>query len=196
MYKHFNKNFIMSEEEEHLFQQSKSYWICKKLIDNDKEKVRDQCHVTGTFRGAAYCNCNINLKLTRKIPVIFHNLRGYDSHLIFCELDKFDVKISVIPNELGKYMAFFLNEILLFIDSMQFMECSLDKLDKNLSDEDFKYLKEEDLELLIQKDAYFYEYINSFERFNEEKLPARKYSSTVLQRMEILVIMVKFQKVT
>ena len=186
----------MSEEEEHLFQQSKSYWICKKLIDNDKEKVRDQCHVTGTFRGAAYCNCNINLKLTRKIPVIFHNLRGYDSHLIFCELDKFDVKISVIPNELGKQMAFFLNEILVFIDSMQFMECSLDKLNKNLSDEDFKYLKEEDLELLIQKDAYFYEYINSFERFNEEKLPARKYSSTVLQRMEILVIMVKFQKVT
>ena len=58
--------------------------------------------MTGTFRGAAYCNCNINLKLTRKIPVIFHNLRGYDSHLIFCELDKFDVKISVIPNELGK----------------------------------------------------------------------------------------------
>ena len=102
MYKHFNKYFIMSEEEEHLFQQSKSYWICKKLIDNDKEKVRDQCHVTGTFRGAAYCNCNIILKLTRKIPVIFHNLRGYDSHLIFCELDKFDVKISVIPNELGK----------------------------------------------------------------------------------------------
>ena len=93
-------------------------------------------------------------------------------------------------------MAFFLNEILVFIDSMQFMECSLDKLNKNLSDEDFKYLKEEDLELLIQKDAYFYEYINSFERFNEENLPARKYSSTVLQRMEILVIMVKFQKVT
>ena len=196
MYKHFNKNFIMSEEEEHLFQQSKSCWICKKLIDNDKEKVRDQCHVTGTFRGAAHCNCNINLQLTRKIPVIFQNLRGYDSHLIFCELDKFNVKISVIPNGLGKYMAFFLNEILVFIDSMQFMECSLDKLDKNLSDEDFKYLKEEDLELLIQKDAYSYEYINSFERFNEEKLPARKYSSTVLQRMETLVIMVKFQTVT
>ena len=59
------------------------------------------------------------------------------------------------------------------------MNSSLDKLVKNLSDEDFKYLVEEfgskNLELLKQKGAYPYEYMNSFERFNEEKLPARKY---------------------
>ena len=62
---------------------------------------------------------------------------------------------------------------------MQFMNFSLYKLVKNLSDEDFKYLVEEfdseNLELLKQKDAYPYEYMNSFERFNEKKLPARKY---------------------
>ena len=98
MKRHFNKNLIMSEEEEHLFQQSNSCWICKKLIDNDDEKVRDHCHVTGKFRGAAHWNCNINFQLTKKVPVIFHNLKGYDSHFIFCELDQFDVKISVIPN--------------------------------------------------------------------------------------------------
>ena len=107
MKKHFNKNLIISEEEEHLFQQSNSCWICKKLIDNDEEKVRDHCHVTGKFRGAAHWNCNINFQLTKKVPVIFHNLRGYDSHLTFNELDKFDVKISVIPNGLEKYMTFF-----------------------------------------------------------------------------------------
>ena len=94
----------MSEEEEYLFQQSNSCWICKKLIDNDEEKVSDHCHVTGKFRGAAHCNCNINFQLTKKVLVIFHNLRGY---LIFNELDKFDVKISVIPNRLEKYMAFY-----------------------------------------------------------------------------------------
>ena len=103
-----NKNLVMNEEEKHLFQQSNSCWICKKLTDNDEEKVRDHCHVTGKFRD---CNinwdCNINFQLTKKVPVIFHNLRGYDSHLIFNELDKFDVKISVIPNGLEKYMAFF-----------------------------------------------------------------------------------------
>ena len=53
---------------------------CKKVIDNDEEKVRDPCHVTGKFRNAAHWDCNINFQLTKKVPVIFHNLRGYDSH--------------------------------------------------------------------------------------------------------------------
>ena len=79
----------------------------KKLIDNDEEKVRDHLHVTGKFRGATQWDCNINFHLTKKVPVIFHNLRGYDSHLIFNELDKFDVKISVVPNGLEKHIAFF-----------------------------------------------------------------------------------------
>ena len=124
-------------EEERLFQKSNSCWICKKLIDNDEENVRDHCHVTGKFRGAAHWNYNINFQLTKKVPVIFHNLRGYDSHLIFNELHKFDVKISVIPNGLEKYMAFFLNKNLVFIDRMQFINSSLYTLTKNLSDEDF-----------------------------------------------------------
>ena len=100
----------MSEEEEHLFQQSNGCWICKKLIDHDIEKVWDHCHVTGKFRGAAYWNCNINFQLTKKIPAIFHNLRCYDSHLIFCEVNKFDVKTNVIPNGVEKYMTFFFKQ--------------------------------------------------------------------------------------
>ena len=79
-------------------------------------------------------------------------MRGYDSHLILSELDKSDVKISVTPDGLEKYMVFLLNKNLVFIDSMQFMNFSLEKLVKNLSDEDFKYLVEdfgsENLELL------------------------------------------------
>ena len=86
MKKHFNKNLIMSEEEEE-FQPSNTCWICEKLIDNDDEKVRVYCHVTGKFRGAAHWSCNI----TKKVPLIFHNLRSYDSHSIFDELNKFDV---------------------------------------------------------------------------------------------------------
>ena len=97
----------MSEKEKEQFQSSNTCWICEKLIDSDDEKVRDHCHVARKFRGAAHWSCNINLQLTKKVPVIFHNLRGYDSHLIFNELDKFDVKINVIPNGLEKYMAFF-----------------------------------------------------------------------------------------
>ena len=84
-----------------------------------------------------------NLQLSKKLPVIFPNLRSYSSHLIFCELNKFDVKIEVIPNRLEKYIAFFENKNFVFIDSMQFTNSSLEKLVKNLSDDDFKYLTKE-----------------------------------------------------
>ena len=152
----------------------------KKLIDNDEENVRDHCHVIGKFRGAAHKSCNVNFKLTKKVPVIFHNLRDYYSNLIFNELDKFYVKIKVIPNGLEKYMSFFLNKNLVLIDSMQFMNSSLDKFAKNVSDKDFQYLIEEfgseNLELLKQKGTYPYKYMDSFERFNEEKVPDKEYS--------------------
>ena len=123
-------------------------------------------------------------------------MKGYDSHLIFSELNTFDVEISAIPNRLEKCMAFFLSKNLIFIDSMQFMNFSLDKLLKNLVDEDFKYLVKElgseNLEILKQKGAYPYEYMNSFKRFNEEKFCARKYffSSTKKGKM---TKMVKYQ---
>ena len=86
MEEYFNKNLIMTEDEENLFQESNNCWICKKLINNDEEKVRHHCNVTGKFRGAAHRSCNINFQLTKKVPVIFHNLRGYDCRLIFNEL--------------------------------------------------------------------------------------------------------------
>ena len=99
-------------------------------------------------------------------------MRGYDSHLIFRELHKFSVKIDVIPNGLEKIHGIFLKQKLSFFDSMQFMNSSLDKLVRNLSDNDFKYLiKEfgsENLELLKQKGAYPYEYMDSFKRFSEK----------------------------
>ena len=113
--------------------------------------------------------------------MIFHNLRGYDNHLNFDELKYFDVKIDVIPNGLEKNMAFILNKNLVFIDSMQFINSSLKKLVKNLWD--FRYLTEEfgskNLELLKQKGAYPYEYMDNFKRFSEGKLPDKKcfYSS-------------------
>ena len=75
-------------------------WICEKFIQDDNENVRNHCHITGKFRGAAHWNCNINLQLTKNVTVIFHNLRFYDSHLIFNELEKNDVKIDVLPSGL------------------------------------------------------------------------------------------------
>ena len=175
----FNKNLVMTEKEEYLFQQSNSCWICKKLIDNEDEKVRDHCLIPGKFRDAAHWDCNINFQLTKEIPVIFYNLKGYDSHLIFSELHKFNLKVDVIPNGLEKYMTFFLGRGLVFIDSMQFMDSSLDKLVKNLVDKDFNDLVKEfsceNLELLKQICAFPYECMNSFKRFSEDRLCARRY---------------------
>ena len=75
---------------------------------------------------------NISFRLTDKIHVIFHNLKGYDSHLIMQEIGKFVSNTSVIPNNLEKYIAFFLGEKLKFIDSLQFINDSLEKFAKNI----------------------------------------------------------------
>ena len=97
-------------EEEEQFQSSNTCWICEKLIDNNNEKVRHHCHVTGKFWGVAHWICNINPQLTKNVPVIFHNLRGYDSHLNFCEIKKFNVNIDVIPNRLEKNTWYFFKQ--------------------------------------------------------------------------------------
>ena len=93
------------------------------------------------------------------------------------EIGKFDVKVSVIPNGLEKYMAFTINKNLVFIDSMQIMNFSLNALFKNLSEIYFKYLSQEfsgeQLKLVKQKGGYLYEYMDSFETFSEDKLPDR-----------------------
>ena len=102
---------------------------------------RDNCRRTGCFRGAAHSCCNINFYSNRYVPVVFHNLRGYDSHLIIKELYKLypDKDLSVIPNSYEKFTTFKLGP-LRFIDSFQFMASSLEKLVVNLYDEKDKYV--------------------------------------------------------
>ena len=172
MKKRFNKNVIMTVNEEEEFERSNICWICNKLIEND-DKVRDHFHITGKYRSAAHRSCNINLKVSKKLVVIFHNLKGYDSYLIIKELNKFNSSLSVIPNGLEKYMSLSLGKNMIFIDSMLFLNSSLDKLTSNLND--FKYLSSvfngEQLELVKKKGIYPYEYMDSFKRFKEYKLP-------------------------
>ena len=90
----------MSVEEEEIFRSSNKCWICNKLFELVLHKVRDHCHISGKFRGAAHFSCNANLKITKKVPLIFHNLSGDDGHLIIKEISNFDVDIDLIPNGL------------------------------------------------------------------------------------------------
>ena len=97
--KHFNKNLVTSTEDEERIQLSNKCCLCDKLFDVRDYKVRDNCHITGKHRGSYHWTCNVNLKFTKKGP-IFHNSKGYDSHLIIPDINKFDVKLNVIPNGL------------------------------------------------------------------------------------------------
>ena len=77
-------------------------WICNKLFTDEDKKVLDYDYITGKYRGSAQSDCIINLKLTKKVPVIFHDLKGYDSNLIMQGIGKFYGKISFISNGLEK----------------------------------------------------------------------------------------------
>jgi hypothetical protein len=110
-------------------------WVCQKPLDGDK--VRDHCHITGKYRGPAHKICNLELCIKpceMHIPVIFHNLSGYDGHIIMQGIGAMECEdeIESIPYNMEKYMAFKLGS-LCFIDSLQFMKSGLDKLASNLS---------------------------------------------------------------
>src|SRR5678815_2399116 len=138
--------------------------------------IRDR---TGKFRGAAHNDCNLKLRIYPdkcKVPVVFHNLRGYDSHLIMQAMTGYEAdKITCIPNNMEKYMTFSLGQ-LQFIDSLQFLNSSLDKLSSNLSLDDLKITATHSLklDLLRRKGVYPYEYTDSFSRFEENQLPPKE----------------------
>ena len=167
-------------------------WICKKEFNDDK--VRDHCHFTGRYRGAAYNSCNLRYKKPNFTPVVFHNLSGYDSHLFIKNLGFTAGNIDCIPNNEERYISFTKNiEVgsymkkgdtkpidhkIRFIDSFKFMNDKLVNLVKNLPEDGFKNLqreyKDEKFNLLTRKGVYPYEYKDSLERFKENKLPPKK----------------------
>ena len=114
--------------------------------------------VLAKYIGSAHWSCNVKLKLTKNVPVLVHNFEDYGIHLIMQETGKFDVKTSGIPNGLEKCMAYTINKSLVFIDSMQFMNSSVDVLVTNLSDNHSKYLSQvfssDLLQLVKQKEVY------------------------------------------
>ena len=147
--KEFNKPLRMTKENEKEFKKAEECYICNKKYTDEDIRVRDHCHITGNYRGSAHQECNLKLKVNpeeMKIPVIFHNLRGYDSHFIMQEIGaivknhaytnkkggKCQININAIPNNMEKYMAFMLGNHLTFLDSFQFMSSSLEKLVSNL----------------------------------------------------------------
>ena len=190
------KKMIFTEEDKERFNKSKICWICDEPFKDNK--VRDHCHYTGRYRGPACNSCNLKYRKPKFIPVFFHNLSGYDSHLFIKKLGSTDEKenMDCIPNSEEKYISFSKNikvgqykdkitgELrdktfkIRFLDSFKFLPASLGALVNNLPKDAFnnleRYYTPEEAKLIKRKGVYPYEYMNTEERFKETKLPPKK----------------------
>ena len=172
----FPKSMIMTMHDKLLYDISTLCHICNEELS--KDRVRDHCHLTGKFRGAAYEARNVKYKIPKFFPVVFHNLSGYDSHLFNKILGNSKGDISCIPNSVENYISFTKQVIvdkimngegkevdvkreLRFIDSLRFMASSLVKLSSNLKIDQFvnlkKYYSGNQLSLLLRKGVYPYD---------------------------------------
>ena len=204
--KHFNKPLVMTEVDEQHFKTMNGCHISGEKYTEKDVRIRDHCHITRKFRGSTHQECNLKLRIKPediKIPIIFHNLHGYDSHFIMQQIgeiakkhaytnkkgEKQDLNINAITNNMKKYMAFMLGNHLTFIDSFQFMGSSLDKLVSNLPKDDLIYtskvFKGKRLNLMSQKDVYPYNFMDSFEKFNQTKLPTKDQFFCILNNQYI-----------
>ena len=205
------KKMLMTPEDKINYKKATICHICERGISkegNDPrfKKVRDHCHLTGKFRGAAHDKCNLEYRLPKFYPVIFHNLSGYDSHLFIKNLGKSEGKIDCIPNNEEKYISFskhilvdrFINKKgeekevereIRFIDSFKFMAASLDSLVKNLPKESFKNLTEfyqgDELNLLLRKGVFPYDWFDNFNRLSNTELPPKDAFHSILNDSEI-----------
>ena len=185
------KPLRLTSEEQKLFEQAKTCHICSCELKNDK--VRDHCHFTGKYRGAAHNKCNLMCKKPRLLPVIFHNLQGYDAHLFIKQLAKLEGNLDCIPSTEEKYISFSktikvgeykhingdvlpINFEIRFLDSFKFLQTSLANLVSNLSQDDFhntKHVFKKNTSLLTRKGVYPYDYVSSIEKLSETKLPPK-----------------------
>ena len=194
------KPLNLTPQEKKDFDSAKVCHICEQDLNVDEKtgiilKVRDHCHFTGEYRGTAHNECNLKCKKPLILPVVFHNLQGYDSHLFIKQLAKISGDLSCIPSTEKKYISFSkkikVGEYLSrkkgkifpikfeirFIDSFKFLSTSLANLVSNLQPTDFKNLNRVikcNTSLLTRKGCYPYDYVSSIDKLKETKLPSKE----------------------
>ena len=194
----------LTKEEQISFTKAETCHICKKPLL--KDKVRDHCHFTGQYRGAAHNSCNLQCRKPMILPVIFHNLQGYDAHLFIKELSCVPGELNCIPSTEEKYISFSkkikVDEYksrktgetvslffeIRFIDSFKFLQTSLANLVGNLQFDDFHNTKEifkDNTHLLTRKGVYPYDYVSSKEKLAETQLPPKDQFYSKLNDEEI-----------
>ena len=198
-----SKKMIYGKKERLQYRDTSQCYICQRgfnfcsedeAIDKGLIKVRDHCHLTGRYRGAAHSKCNLDIRTPKFVPVVFHNLEGYDSHLFIKNLGVTEGEIDCIPKNDEKFISFTKNVVvgsytnkdgdikeryrkLRFIDSFKFMNSGLAKLVANLDKETKvkvtnKFYNGRSLDLLLRKGVYPYDYMSGYNRLSETKLPS------------------------
>ena len=172
--------------------------ICEQPFTDIDIKVKDHCHITGKKRfGAAHSICNLNYKLPNFVPIVFHNLSGYDSHLFIKELCRYGDKIDVIAQSKEKYVSFtksiYMHDYidqktgqtkrknlkLRFIDSFKFLSASLEALGNGLAPNEFRetrkhFSNEKEFNLMRKKGVFPYSYIDCIEKMKQPNLPSKE----------------------
>ena len=176
----------LTQEEKHRHGTGNCH-ICEGAFKSGERRVLDHDHFKlvpgqnfGQYRGPAHNRCNLNYKIspkTWKLPVFFHNLRGFDSHLLIkaYEADLGDIKI--IPTNMEKYLTFSIGQVR-FLDSMQFMNSSLEKLVEGMNSDELYITQQEfpdpaHFACIKKKGVYPYSYFDSLGKFSAKQLPPK-----------------------
>ena len=146
----------------------------------------------GNYRGPAHNKCNLAYGIKKRqweLPIVFHNGKNYDFHLIIKSLKKGHGKMTAIPQNMERYLTFTIGQ-LRFIDSMQFMSTSLSELAETLTPDELIYSREgfsdpEQFKLVQQKGVYPYDYFDNTEKFNHTELPIKEIFYNKLNDKEI-----------
>ena len=188
---------IMTEDDEVEFASAKLCSICNKEFDEDeRDKVIDHDHLSGFYRGPAHSICNLQFQINSFIPIIFHGLRNFDSHVICQSIGQYETnskRIKCIPQNMERYVSFSLGD-LRFIDSFQFLGSSLECLTENLKAtggiSNFKHFSSEfkdehEANLLLRKNVYPYDYMNDESTFFETEIPPKEAFYSNIKKSDI-----------
>ena len=172
----------LTKKQIHEYNKAIYCYSCKKQFTKENHKVHHHDHITGEYIAPLCNNCNKLIRVPKHLPVIIHNLTGYDLHLFIKELGCNKETVDIIPSNEERYISFSktVGTIKLrFIDSFRFMAFSLDKLVSNLTNNQMVHTRqifpiEEEFDLVTRKGVYPYDYMSDWNKFRQRKLPPKE----------------------
>jgi hypothetical protein len=182
---------IMSEGYKADFDNSPTCHLCHKYMSR-ASAVRNHCHLSSRYLGAAHSSCNLKCKLPSRIPILFHNGNKYYQHIIINAFASHANKLNISCIATTDTNYFLIGVI---IDSYNLLATSLDTLTRNLSEcglDKFVNLRrnfpdDDKLEMLTHKAAFPYEFVDSFHKFNQTSIPTREQFYSKLTEQDITI---------